>query len=389
MMRLFVNGVAASAGGGLTYLRNVLPLLAEKQYVQTIVAIDPIFREQIPRLPNISYLESPIAYGAARRFLWEQFNLPNHIRAAKADCLLSAGNFAIKNSPVPQVLLSGNSLYLSQDFRRDLQSRNEYGALAGHCVRTFLAKRSIAWADCTVAPSHAFADDLQKWSGEKKIVSIYHGFDPERFFQDQSLLSMDIRNKLEASPDAVRLLFVSHYNYYRNFETLFRALPILRNKLGCELKLFLTCNLEPKKNPGSYDIQRAVESIHKLGIRENVIELGPIPNNLLPQVYRSCHVYVTASYAETFAHPLVEAMACGLPIVASNLSVHEEICGKAAMYFDRFSPDGLAEQVATVAKNPEVARQMSETGEQRSRDFNWGKHVEELLKLLRSLTNED
>src|SRR5690348_6171908 len=177
MMRLFVNGVAASAGGGLTYLRNVLPRLAEKQDLQTFVAIDPNFRNQIPQLSNISYLESPVSYGAARRFLWEQLDLPRYIRATKVDCLLSAGNFALKNSPVPQVLLSGNYLYLSQDFRSDLRVRHEYATLMGHDIRAYLAKSSISWADCTVAPSQAFADDLRMWAGKKKIVSIHHGFD--------------------------------------------------------------------------------------------------------------------------------------------------------------------------------------------------------------------
>jgi glycosyltransferase involved in cell wall biosynthesis len=388
MMRVFVNGVAASAGGGLTYLRNVLPHLSAKEDVQTTVAIDPSSHDQIPHLPNISYLESPASYGAARRFLWEQFDLPTQIRSAKAGCLLSAGNFAVKNSPVPQVLLSGNSLYLSQDFRRDLRERWEYKTLAGHYARTYLAKRSIAWADCTVAPSQAFADDLHKWTGEKKIVAIHHGFDHEQFFHDQGPLPAEVQKKLDAFPDATRLLFVSHYNYYRNFETLFRALPILRDKLGRDVKLFLTCNFGPKKNPGSYQVQRAVELIQQLGIRESVIELGYIPNHLLHHVYSACHIYATASYAETFAHPLVEAMASGLPIVASNLPVHQEICGKAAVYFDCFLPEELAERISMIANNPEISQQMSDAGEKCSHDFSWNKHIEELLALMRSLADK-
>jgi glycosyltransferase involved in cell wall biosynthesis len=94
---------------------------------------------------------------------------------------------------------------------------------------------------------------------------------------------------------------------------------------------------------------------------------------------------VTPAYAETFAHPLVEAMACGLPIVASDLPVHREVCGNAAVYFPRFSPQQLAESVVQVARSSEVRQKLVEWGLKRSRDFSWRNHVDEIISLARSL----
>ncbi len=116
-----------------------------------------------------------------------------------------------------------------------------------------------------------------------------------------------------------------------------------------------------------------------------MVELGAIPYSLLHQVYRECDVYVTSAYAESFAHPLVEAMASGLPVVASDLAVHREICQDAAIYFQRFSPAELAEQVCRVAANGELSKQLSERGLARSLDFSWKKHVDELLTLAAEL----
>src|SRR4051794_10875059 len=124
MMHVFVNGLAASAGGGLTYLRNVLPHLAAKSKLKVTVALSRDLREECQALEGVESLALQVP--VARRFWYEQSSLPGILRDSKADVLLSTGNFALRRSPVPQVLLSRNSIYLSSDFYKDLRSRSEY-----------------------------------------------------------------------------------------------------------------------------------------------------------------------------------------------------------------------------------------------------------------------
>jgi glycosyltransferase involved in cell wall biosynthesis len=126
--------------------------------------------------------------------------------------------------------------------------------------------------------------------------------------------------------------------------------------------------------------------VSRLGIRDNVVELGTVPYHWLHHLYRACDVYAAPAYAESFAHPLVEAMASGLPVVASDLPVHREICGEAARYFPRFSAESLTEEIARIALSEGLARTMAERGLQRSRDFSWSRHVQQLLDLAASLT---
>ena len=80
-------------------------------------------------------------------------------------------------------------------------------------------------------------------------------------------------------------------------------------------------------------------------------------------------------------------MASGLPVVASDLPVHREICGEAALYFPRFAPGSLAGIVAQVAQSPERIKRMSALGLERSRQFSWNAHVEKILELCRKLIN--
>ncbi len=376
-----MNALAASAGGGLTYARNVLPRLAARHDVRTTVLLGRALRGEITESDRVTVLRGDCPAGSARRFWYEQRNLPDMIRRSGADVLLSTGNFALYRSPVPQILLSRNSLYTSADFVCDLRARGDYRLWLDTEVKATLARWSVRTADCTVAPSAAFASDLRQWTG-KDVVCIHHGFDPEAFFREQASLPQDVRGRLAATQGSLRVLFVSHYNYYRNFETLIRAIAVLKKmRHPRTVRLILTCKLKSQDNPGDYRADRAAELVRQLRLGEEVVELGAVPYPLLHHLYRACDLYITPAYAETFAHPLVEAMASGLPVIASDITVHREICGEAALYFPRFSPEVLAELVIQATQSTEQIAAMRETGLLRSQDFSWDKHVEQLLRL--------
>jgi glycosyltransferase involved in cell wall biosynthesis len=387
MMRLFINGLAASAGGGLTYLRNVIPYLARQADTGTTVLLNPTLRAEFGELPHTSFLETSEVSGTLRRFVREQTALPKLLQRSGAQILISTGNFALWNSPVPQILLSRNSLYTSADFHRDVRARGDYAMWADTLIKGWFARRSIDRAEITVAPSEAFAQELSQWLG-KQVVSVHHGFDRDAFTSDPTPLPASVQRQLEGAEDALRLLFVSHYNYYRNFETLFRAIPILSDRLGGKkVKLFLTCRLASAENPGSYRAEAASSLVNSLRSSESVVELGAIPYRSLHHLYRACQVYVTPAYAESFAHPLVEAMSSGLPVVASDLLVHREICRDAATYFPRFSADALAERILQVQQSMELADTLSRNGLKRAQDFRWDTHVERLVNLARELVS--
>lgn len=383
-MHLFINSLAASAGGGLTYIRNVIPEMAARQGLRVTVVANAGLRGEFQDFPNLEFLELNVS--GARRWWHEQLGLPRMIRNSRADVLLSTGNFALRSSPVPQILLSRNSLYTSADFYRDLLSRREYRTWLDTHVRATLARKSIAWADVTVAPSEAFATELRRWSGGSSILAIHHGFNHEGFIRDKVPLNAEVQEKLRSAEGTVKLLFVSYYNYYRNFETLIRALGLLRDRLpGRKVKLLLTCKLVAGANPGPYHVEAAARMIRDLGVSDMVVELGAVPYQKLHQLYGLADLYVTPAYAETFAHPLVEAMSSGVPVVASDIPAHREICAGAAVYFPRFSARDLADRVAEILSTSPLADRLAEKGKARSTAFSWKKHADELLSVADSL----
>ena len=395
MIHLFVDASAASSGSGPTYVRNVVPHLAATADLRSTVLVSPLLCQELLQefqdQSNVSFVEfADESMGAATRFIRAQRLIPEMIRRSGANVLLSAGNIALFRSPVPQILLSGNALYTSRDFFRDLTQRRDYKLWLDTKLKGQMAKWSVRSADCTVAPSQAFADEIQRWTGVHALA-IHHGFDRNLFFRDTQPLPEELKKKLDRTSDELRLLLVSHYNYYRNFETLIRGVAVLRKSElrksiePRQVKLFLTSRLDPGANPGSFRTETAARLVHERGVASNLVELDAVPYHLLHHVYRACDLYVTPAYVETFAHPLVEAMAAGLPVLASDLAVHREVCADAALYFPKFSADLLAETVSRVAHSPDVSRKMSERGLERSRDFSWKDHVARVIAVAESL----
>jgi len=371
----------------LTYVRNLAPQVSTREDVKATIVVNRALVSGLPIYANVTWLPIETSNSTARRFWKEQVLLPELIRRVGADVLISAGNFALRRSPVPQILLSGNSLYVSKEFRRDLRNRREFGLLLGNSIKSRLAKRSLRWADCVIAPTKAFARSLEDWS-RVKIKCVHHGFNRQQFITQSEELLSDAKQKLDAAANSLRLLFVSHYNYYRNFETLLRAIPLIKKTMPDRgVKLFVTCRFTKKDNPSSYNPESAARLIRELNIGDSVVELGTVPHAELPDVYRSCDIYVTPAYAETFAFPLVEGMACGLPVVASDIPVHREICGAAATYFPTFSAADLAERTVTVANSADMKQQLISAGKIRSTDFSWSKHIEELVLTARQLVS--
>ncbi|HEX5044847.1 MAG TPA: glycosyltransferase family 1 protein, partial [Candidatus Polarisedimenticolaceae bacterium] len=99
--------------------------------------------------------------------------------------------------------------------------------------------------------------------------------------------------------------------------------------------------------------------------------LGPLPQRALPPLYRRAAAVLCLSLAESFGMPQLEAMACGAPVVASDLPVFREIAGDAAVYADPTDVASMASAVAAVLDDGRLAARLAETGRGRARRFTW------------------
>ena len=171
---------------------------------------------------------------------------------------------------------------------------------------------------------------------------------------------------------------VSHYNYFRNFETVFRAIAGLQAS-GAPVHLVLSTRLQPGLRLGGYDTTRASRLLDELGIRNFVTTLGAVDYDQLPDLYRSAHAVICASYAESFGQTLVEAMALGVPVIASDIPAHREVAAGAALFFTLLDPQGLADRCRSLMNDASLRARLKADGQARAQQFSWRRHFQGLL----------
>lgn len=126
-----------------------------------------------------------------------------------------------------------------------------------------------------------------------------------------------------------------------------------------------------------------LEEIERLGLTDRVKVLGYLPYEDLPCLYNMARLLVFPSLFEGFGIPLVEAMACGCPVVCSGVTSIPEVIGDAGMLFDPLSPADIAEKVLTVWNSQEMRNGMRGKGLERAKLFNWDDMARKTLDVYR------
>jgi glycosyltransferase involved in cell wall biosynthesis len=154
-------------------------------------------------------------------------------------------------------------------------------------------------------------------------------------------------------------------------------------KGGHRIKFINTTSRDRTSDTREYDA--LLRRIARLGLSEHVVATGYIQHNQIWHVYRNADVFVFPSFTESFGHPLVEAMASGLPVVASDIAVNRELCQDAASYFDVFDPHDCATAVAKILDSQKLRAALSQCARTRAQMFSWRVYAERLLTLFKEL----
>jgi glycosyltransferase involved in cell wall biosynthesis len=234
-------------------------------------------------------------------------------------------------------------------------------------------------ADLTLTASESERAELLKRTpiDPERVVAIHHGVDHDRFFPpaDPEAAREEVRRRLGI--DGRFVLYVSNHQRKKNPERLVQAFAQVAAKRS-DISLVLV------GRPGS-SFGLVQQLIDELGLRGRAHVLGHVPDDVLPPLFASAAVFALPSLHEGFGIPVLEAMACGTPVVASNVYALPEVCGDAAELVDPYSVDSIADALLLVLGDLERARELRELGLERSARFTWRSAAERHLEAYEQL----
>ncbi|HTC19730.1 MAG TPA: glycosyltransferase family 1 protein, partial [bacterium] len=118
-----------------------------------------------------------------------------------------------------------------------------------------------------------------------------------------------------------------------------------------------------------------------LGIGNQMEWAGNVPSEMLTHVYAEADLFLYPSRLEGFGLPLLEAFACGVPVIASNTTSLPEVAGDAALLIDPESPQAIAKAVKQMMEKPALRRRYIQRGLKRAKLFTWEKTARLTLKV--------
>jgi len=253
-----------------------------------------------------------------------------------------------------------------------------FSNISGHqrwYFRTILP-HMIKRCKLVVAVSEATKRDIVDYLGcdPEKIKVIYNGYDSSVF----NLANADGGEIARHYRVTNYILAVGPTYPHKNFEVLLRAYSSLSDSVKENFPLVIAGGMRKY-------VDRLKEVISEYNLGRHVKFLGYVPSILMPQLYGSARVLVFPSLYEGFGFPILEAMACGCPVIASNVSSIPEVCGDSALLFDPTNETELVGLILKLIGSEELREELVSKGLQQATRFSWDEAGKKWIELLESI----
>lgn len=212
---------------------------------------------------------------------------------------------------------------------------------------------------------------------QEKIKVVYEGVEEDFYpMRDEHSLNL-VKEKYGIN--APFLFYVGLKKPHKNLKRLLEAFRILKSQ-GRREKLVLA---------GKEDHRYPLENVAKeMGLEGEIIFTGYVSKNELVMLYNASEIFIFPSLYEGFGLPILEAMACGKPVITSNCSSIPEVAGDSALFVDPYNVMEIAGAIGRVLDNEQLKKNLSEKALQRPKIFSWTKCAYETLGVYRSCVNQ-
>lgn len=346
------------------------------QLVRGLLAIDPLNDYQLvyPPAQWIRVRDGfQLAGGEKNRSFWQEVQEPPDLEAVDLDIY-----------HIPQNGIGLPSCQLSTRLVVTIHDVIPF-VLPQTCSKAYLRvalrelPRIVDLADYIIAVSFNTKRDLVRILGvpEEKIAVIYEAAEP--MYKPMCRVKAQALMREKWGITAPYILNVGGFSRRKNLVGLLRVFQRIITKLpdGCQLVLV------GGPGGGSYEELRLL--VERLGLEGRVSFPGFVPIESMPYLYSGAEVFVYPSLYEGFGLPPLEAMACGVPVVAARSSSIPEVVGDGGLLYDPYDEEELSEALLRIMLDETLREELAGRGHQQQAQFSWAKAATETWMVYQAL----
>lgn len=303
--------------------------------------------------------------------LWEQVALPRTVARLKPDLLHCTSNTAPVRCPVPLVLTLHDIIFLE---KRQSASKSLYQEMGWH-YRRMVVPRILPKCRKIITVSYFECRRIREalQLSEEQITAVYNGYNPH--FVPQAPQPEITRKYVNEDK---YLFFLGNTDPKKNTPRVLKAYQLYLEQSEQKLPL-LIADLKEEF------IDSILKEEHLEEIKSHLYFPGYIPNTHLPALYNGAYAFLYPSLRESFGIPMLEAMACGTPVIAGNTSAMPEVAGEGALLVDPLRAGEIAGALLRLEKDKALYEAQRAYGLERVKQFSWRKSAEALLKIYTSI----
>ena len=297
--------------------------------------------------------------------LWEQFSLPRAVNQLNLDMLHCTSNTAPILCKIPMILTLHDIIFLEP---RDKSNKSLYQNM-GWLYRRFVVPRILKKCKRIITVSEFEYNNIisKLHIPEEKMVMIYNGYN--EWFKPVEDIELIYQQYIE---EPGYFFFLGNTDPKKNTERTLIAYSHYLEKSNVKRKLLMA------------DLDRSflddiIERNHIENIKDYMVIPGYIKNADLPFIYNNAFAFLYTSLRESFGIPLLEAMACGTPVITSNTSSMPEIGGSEALMVNPQNADEITEKMLLLEEDNIIYQKQKEIGIRRAQQFSWKYTAEQLL----------
>lgn len=239
----------------------------------------------------------------------------------------------------------------------------------------------IPMTDAIITVSNYSKEDIAKsLSYPLDKIFVTHLAAEDIYFPQNKLLCREFISKKYGISDKF-ILYVGGFSPRKNIKGLIQAFSLVKSKLKEPFKLVIL----GKKGRSYYDYR---DTAYELGLKDDVVFTGYVPVDELPLFYNAAHIFCYPSFYEGFGLPPLEAMACGTPTIASNVTSIPEVLGDDAVYIDPHDVHDISDKLLSLIEDHTLHLQMSFKGLKRSSMYSWKRTAVETIQVLTKIAGK-